>query len=72
MRIDFFEHDYSQLLDSDDATNILGTAGIHRGIATVGDIRKACEGRPKDSSIYLNGDGWGFYVTDIHSKFFTV
>ena len=72
MRIDFFESDYGHLPDSADATEVLGTASIERGIATVGDIRKACEGHPKDASIYPENDASGFYITEVRGKFFTV
>jgi hypothetical protein len=71
MRIDYFERDYNHLADSDDATMALGTQSIFKGLKTVGDIRKACEGHPKDASIYPEGDGSGFYVTDVRGKFFT-
>ena len=51
MRIDYFERDYGHLPDSDDATKVFGTGSIEKGWATVGDIRKACQGRSKDASI---------------------
>ena len=71
MRIDFFERDYGRLLDSEDATKVLGTAGIHKGIANVGDIRKACHGHPKDASIRPKNNGSGFYITDTQENAFT-
>lgn len=71
MRKDFFERDYGHLADSDDARKVFGTH-IAEGIATVGDVRKAFEAHPPDASVYLNGAGAGFYVTDVHGKFFTV
>jgi hypothetical protein len=71
MRIDFFERAYGQLLDSDDATKVLGTAGIHKGVAKVGDIRKACDGHPKGASIRPKNNGSGFYITDIPENTFT-
>jgi hypothetical protein len=42
------------------------------GVATVGDIRKACVGHTKDASIYPEGNAAGFYITEHHGKFFTV
>jgi hypothetical protein len=71
MRIDYFERNYGHLSDSDDATKVLGTGSIHMGIATVGDIRKACQGHPKDASIYPKNDTSGFYITNVHGKPFT-
>jgi len=72
MRVDFFERDYSHLLDSEDAIRVLGRMSIHPGIATVGDIRRAVAGHPKDASVYPENDGSGFYVSDFHGKIFTV
>ena len=72
MRIEFFERDYGQVPDSEDATKVLGTQSIHVGVATVGDIRKACEGHTKQASIYPESNAAGFYITEHHGKFFTV
>ena len=72
MRIDFFERDYGHLSDSEDAFKVFGTASLEKGIAMVGDIRKACIGRPKDASIYPESNASGFYITEGHGKFFTV
>ena len=69
MRIDYFEHSCGNLLDSDDATKALGTVSIFKGRKTVGDIRKACEGHPKDASIYPESDGSGFFITEVHGSF---
>ena len=71
MRISFFERDYGHLADSEDIVKVFGTMTIHAGIATVGDIRKACLGHPKTASIYPENDGSGFYVADLHGKFFS-
>jgi len=68
MTINYFERNYSHLPDSADATEVFGVTSIHKGVATVGDIRKACEGRPKGSSIFTESNGSGFFVTGIHSK----
>jgi hypothetical protein len=70
MRIDYFERNCRHLWDSDDATKALGTVNILKGVKTVGDIRKACEGHPKDSSIYPESDGSGFFITEGHGNFF--
>jgi hypothetical protein len=70
MRIDYFERDYGHLPDSDDATKVFGTGSIEKGWATVGDIRKACQGRSKDASICLQNEPPGFYITDVHGKAF--
>jgi hypothetical protein len=70
MRIDYFEHNCGHLLDSDDATKALGTASIFKGRKTVGDIRKACEGRAKDASVFPESDGSGFFITEVQGKFF--
>ncbi len=67
MTINYFERNYRHLRDSADATEVFGVTSIQKGVATVGDIRKACEGRPKGSSIYTEGNGSGFFITDIHS-----
>jgi len=72
MRRDFFERDYGHLSDADDAVNVLGSQSISKGVATVGDIRKAVQGHPMDASICPENDGSGFYVTDSHGKFFTI
>ena len=64
MTINYFERNYSHLPDSADATEVFGVTSIHKGVATVGDIRKACEGRPKGSSIFTESNGSGFFVTD--------
>jgi hypothetical protein len=69
MRIDFFERDYRHLSDSDDAVNVLGLQGIAKGIATVGDIRRACEGHPKDASIKPENNASGFWISDVKVKF---
>ena len=69
MRIDYFEHNCGHLLDSDDATKALGTVSVFKGRKTVGDIRKACQGHPKDASIYPESDGSGFFITEVHGKF---
>ena len=71
MLISFFERDCGHLENSDDATKALGTLSIPPGIATVGDNRKACQGRPKDASIYPENNASGFYITEGHGKFFT-
>jgi len=52
MTIIYFERNYGHLPDSADATEVFGVTSIHKGVATVGDIRKVCEGRPKGSSIF--------------------
>jgi hypothetical protein len=70
MHIHFFELHYAHLPDSDDAVKVFGTVGIKEGIATVGDIRKACEGHPKDASIYPKPDGSGFRISDLHGTGF--
>jgi hypothetical protein len=72
MRIGFFERDYGHIPDSEDATKVLGTQSIHAGVATVGDIRKACAGHTKNASIYPEGNASGFYITEHHGKFFTI
>ena len=70
MTIEQFERDYGRLPDSADATEVLGRVSIHKGVATVGDIRKACQGFPKDASIRPDLTcPAGFYITDIHSPF---
>lgn len=69
MRIDYFECNCGHLLDSDDATKALGSVSIFKGRKTVGDIRRACEGHPKDASIYPESDGSGFFITEVHGKF---
>ena len=71
MLISFFERDYGHLSDTDDAIQVLGTGSIHAGVATVGDIRRACIGHPKDASIYPKSDASGFYITESKGKFFT-
>jgi hypothetical protein len=71
MRISFFERDYGHLADTDDAVKIFGPRSIHAGVATVGDIRKACVDHPKTASIYPENDGSGFYIADLHGKFFS-
>ena len=68
MHIHFFELHYAHLPDSEDAVKVFGTVAIKAGIATVGGIRKACEGHPKDASIYPKPDGSGFRVSDLHEK----
>jgi hypothetical protein len=65
MRIDYFENNCGHLQDSDDATKALGTVNIRKGVKTVGDIRTACEGHPKDSSIYSESDGSGFFFSGV-------
>jgi hypothetical protein len=71
MRINFFERDYGSLADSEDAVKVFGPLSMHPGVATVGDIRKACVGHPKTASVYPENDGSGFYVADLHGKFFS-
>jgi hypothetical protein len=71
MRISFFERDYGHLADSDDAVKVFGTKSIRAGVATVGDIRKACVGQPKTASIYPENDASGFYIADLHGEFFS-
>ncbi|HEY2471404.1 MAG TPA: hypothetical protein VGI45_26670 [Terracidiphilus sp.] len=61
MNIGLFEQDYGDLADSDHAVKVFGTK-VPEGVATVGDIRKLCSGKPKDASICIQRDGWGFYV----------
>lgn len=68
MHIHFFELHYAHLPDSEDAVKVFGTVGIKAGIATVGEIRTACEGHPKDASIYPKPDGSGFRISDLHGK----
>jgi hypothetical protein len=73
MRILSFERYYGHLADSEDAVKVLGMASLEKGLTTVGDIRRACAGRPKDASIYPDiTNACGFYVTEVHGKFFTV
>jgi len=68
MRVDFFERDYGHLSDSEDAVKVFGSSSIKAGISTVGDIRNAVKGHPKDASIYPKNDGSGFYVTDFMAR----
>jgi hypothetical protein len=70
MRCDLFERDYQHLADSEDAQTARGS-NIHRGVATVGDIRKACAGHPPDASIRLENNGSGFYVDDPEHEVFS-
>jgi hypothetical protein len=72
MTIDDFERKYRHLPDSLDATEVFGVTTIHNGVKTVGEIRKACEGRPKGHCIHTEGDGSGFYITEIRSTLFVV
>jgi hypothetical protein len=66
MTIEFFSEHYAHLPDIEDASTVIG---VLRGIATIGDIRAACAGHPKTSSIYPKIDGSGFYISDVQSKF---
>jgi len=68
MLISFFERDYADLSDGDDASKVIS---VRSGVATIGDIRAACAGHSKEASIYAEGDASGFYVSDIKSSFFT-
>jgi hypothetical protein len=67
MTIEFFNEHYAHLPDTEDASNVIA---VLPGIATIGDIRAACAGHPKASSIYPKIDGSGFYISDVQSKFF--
>jgi len=66
MTIEFFNEHYAHLADTEDASNVIG---VLPGIATIGDIRKACAGHAKTSSIYPKIGGSGFYISDAQSKF---
>jgi hypothetical protein len=66
MTIEFFKQHYSHLPDIEDASTVIG---VLPGIATVGDIRRACAGHPKTSHIYPKIDGSGFYISDVQAKF---
>ena len=66
MTIEFFNEHYAHLRDTEDASNIIG---VLPGVARIGDIRAACAGHPKTSSIYPKIDGSGFYISDVQSKF---
>jgi hypothetical protein len=64
MTIEFFNEHYAHL--PDDASNVIG---VLPGVAMIGDIRAACAGHPKASSIYPKIGGSGFYISDVQSKF---
>ena len=66
MTIEFLNEHYAQLPDTEDASNVIG---VLPGVATIGDIRAACAGHPKTSSIYPKIGGSGFYISDVQSKF---
>jgi hypothetical protein len=66
MTIEFFIEHYAHLPDIEDASTVVG---VLPGIAMIGDIRAACAGHPKTSSIYPKIDGSGFYISDVQSKF---
>ncbi len=67
---DFFKEHYGQLPLSTDAYRHLG---ILPGMATLGDIHKAFEGRPDYASAHpdLTAPS-GFFVTDMQCKFFSI
>jgi len=66
MTIEFFSEHYAHLPDIEDASTVIG---VLPGIATIGDIRAACAGHHRTSSIYPKIDGSGFYISDVQSKF---
>jgi len=66
MTIEFFSEHYAHLPDTVDGSHVIG---ILPGIATIGDIRKACAGHPETSSIYPKIDGSGFYISEVQAKF---
>ena len=66
MTIEFFDERYAHLPDTEDASYVIV---VLPGVATIGDIRAACAGHPKTSSIYPKIDGSGFYISDVQSKF---